>query len=157
MVIVFVVIVFVVLVIIVAPLSFLLKRLGQFIRLSRSLLQLVHSAVVEERMHSPNGREDDEDDACDLPAGNCTPSYAGSCVEQGLPRGEQSQEILVQKTWTGTRCSEGVWVHETRGRGVADEDKDPNPDEVPDNGNDGHFGVLVGNWGGKFKEPTTDA
>ena len=103
-------------------------------------------------MHSPNGREDDEDDACDFPPGNCTPSYAGSCVEQGLPRGEQSQEILVQKMWKGTRCSDGVWVHETRGRGDADEDDEKDADHVPFNGHTGHFGVFAGNWGGKSKK-----
>ena len=35
-----------------------------------------------------------------------------------------------------------------------DEEQDANT--VPDNGHTGHFGVLAGNWGGKYKDPAED-
>jgi hypothetical protein len=119
---------------------------------------------VKERMHnSPNGREDDEDededDACDPRTGNCTPSYANSCVQEGLPREELTAEIIVEKTWTGSKgCSDGVWVHDTRGRGGAkkDDEKDVDVDYIPRNGHTGHFGVFAGNWGGKWKREEED-
>ena len=47
------------------------------------------------------------------------------------------------------KCTDGVWEHETRGRGAADENDEKDADHVPDNGHSGHFGVLAGNWGGK--------
>ena len=85
-----------------------------------------------------------------------TPSFNGSCVQQGLPRAGNSEPILIEKSWEGTDCTDGVWKHETRGRGDADEDDEKDADHVPDNGNSGHFGVLAGNWGGKWRKPRED-
>mgnify|MGYP000585933365 CR=1 FL=1 len=96
-------------------------------------------------MPDANTPRDDDDDAHDLFTGGCTPSYAGSCAQQGLPRTGQSEEILIEKTWEGKECTDGVWEHETRGRGDADEDDEKDADHVPDNGHTGHFGVFAGN------------
>ena len=85
-----------------------------------------------------------------------TPSFNGSCVQQGLPRAGNSEPILIEKSWEGTDCTDGVWKHETRGRGDADEDDEKDADHVPDNGHSGHFGVLAGNWGGKWRKPRED-
>ena len=38
----------------------------------------------------------------------------------------------------------------------ADEDTEQDPDEVPDNWNEGHFAVLEGQWGGRLKIKSED-
>ena len=81
-----------------------------------------------------------------------TPSFNGSCVQQGLPRAGNSEPILIEKSWEGTDCTDGVWKHETRGRGDADEDDEKDADHVSDNGHSGHFGALAGNWGWKMEK-----
>ena len=72
-------------------------------------------------------------DSCPMPtpSGVCTPSYAESCVMQGLPREEKHKEIIIEKSWEGKDCTDGVWEHPTRGHGVTDEDDEQDADHVP--------------------------
>ena len=115
-------------------------------------------------MPSANPPLDDDSDSPDAdscpmptPSGGCTPSYADSCVMQGLPREEKHKEIIIEKSWEGKDCTDGVWEHATRGHGVTDEDDEQDADHVPAaNGPPGHFGVFAGNWGGKWKERKED-
>lgn len=117
------------------------------------------SAVAEERMPWANPPLDEvidspDADSCPMPtpSGVCTPSYAGSCVMQGLPREEQHKEIIIEKSWEGKNCTDGVWEHPTRGHGVTDEDDEQDADHVPAaNGPPGHFGVFAGKWKWKME------
>jgi hypothetical protein len=82
-------------------------------------------------------------------------SYSATCPTHRVP-GRTTKEILIQPTWENLDCTAGVWQHPTRGDGetVVDEEQDAN--NVPDNGHTGHFGVLAGNWGGKYRDPAED-
>ena len=102
-------------------------------------------------MPSSNMQQPDGSDA----GSGKTPSYATTCVMDGVPV-RHSKEILIEPTWGELDCTDGVWQHPTRGDGETDVHEEQDANTVPDNGHDGHFGVLVGNWGGKYKTPAED-
>ena len=95
---------------------------------------------------------DSEPECCD--GGTATPSYAESCFMDGAT--DRNSEILVIPSWSGVDCTDGVWEHPPRGDRETAEDGEQDADRVPANGHSGHFGIMAGSWGGKWKDKDED-
>ena len=67
-----------------------------------------------------------------------------------------TSEILIEPKYTGLQCTAGKWQHPPRGNGETGGDDNQDASIIPDNGHWFPFGVLVGNWGGKFKVKEED-
>ena len=69
---------------------------------------------------------------------------------------DSPKRIQKYRSWKGVDCIDGLWEHPTRGDGETVEDGEQDANRVLANGNSGHFGIMAGTWGGKWKDKDED-